>query len=799
MTGPLRILRHLARTPGFTVPVVVGLALAIGATTAVFSVFSAMLIRSLGFQDPQRLVALWRADEAHGQKSVELSHRDLTEWQKANDTIEAMALVSSVNLNLTLYVGDTPEHVDSTTVSGSYYRVMGATPLAGRLLTEDDDQPGAPLRAVLSYRLWRSRFGGDLGIVGRQLRAAGGDVTVVGIARQEFDFPRDVAVWLPLHAAWPGVDQNAELGVFGGVARLRPGVSAQRASGRLDAIARHSDARPAAAGSHAVLVMPLLDEIYGSARPAVWILLGAVFLVLLIACANAANLLLNRAAERRHELAIRTALGASRKRLVRLLVGESAVVALAAGVLGLVLAAVGIRVLAGMAPAEVPRIGEAALDPLVLAFGLALTLITVALFGVGPALLASCRHPNDALKQEGRGAYGSASHTRLRRLLIAAEGALSAFLLVGAGALVHSFANLAAVDPGFRPERILTFRITTQSPTQEARRQFYSQVLERVRSLPGVESAAAVLIRPLSGAVGWDTVYAVEGQPADRPNANPNGNYEAISPDYFRTMGIRLLGGRDFTAADTATAPGAVIIDDATARRHWPRGDAVGKHIRLSANVKAPWLTVVGVVSPVRYREWQAAWPDFYVPFTQRAQHRSDFVVKTTGDPWKLVAAVRHEIFAIDRNQPISNVTSMETLVSSTLSGSRFNGVAMSALASCALLLAAIGIYAVLSYVVTQRRTEIGLRMAMGATPAEVARLVGKDALGAVLGGALAGLAGAAWLRNALAKLLFGVEGIDPIAYGFAALSLVIVAAAACVVPALRAAATDPARALQSR
>lgn len=798
MTGLLRILRQLARTPGFTVPVVVGLAFAIGATTAVFSVFSAMLLRSLGFQEPQRLVALWRADEAHGQKSVELSYRDLMDWRKASD-IDDMALVSSVNLDLTLYVGNTPEHVDSTTVSGSYFRVMGATPLAGRLLTDEDDRPGAPLRAVLSYRLWHSRFGGDFGIVGRQLRAAGGDVTVVGIARQEFDFPRDVGVWVPLHAAWPGVEQNAEIGVFGGVARLKPGVSVERARGSLDAIARHSDARRTAGDSHGVLVTPLLDEIYGAARPAVWILMGAVSLVLLIACANAANLLLNRAAERGHELAIRTALGASRGGLVRLLVGESAVVALVAGLLGLVLAAVGIRVLAGMAPADVPRIGEASLDPLVLAFGLVLTLITVALFGVGPALLASRRDPNDALKQEGRGSSGSASHSRLRRLLIAAEGALSALLLVGAGALVHSFANLAAVDPGFRPERILTFRTTLQSPGQEARRAFYSQVLERVRSLPGVESAAAVLIRPLSGGVGWDTVYAVEGQPAERPNANPNGNYEAISADYFRTMGIRLLAGRDFTAADTAKGAGVVIIDDSTARRHWPSGDAVGKRIRLGADAQAPWLTVVGVVSPVRYREWQAAWPDFYVPFTQRAQHRSDFVVKTKGDPWKLVAAVRHEIFAIDRNQPISNVTTMETLVDSTLSGSRFNGVAMSALASCALLLAAIGIYAVLSYVVTQRRTEIGLRMAMGATPGEVARLVGRDALGSVLGGALAGLVAAAWLRNALAKLLFGVEGIDPMAYGFAAAALVVVAAAACVVPALRAASTDPARALQSR
>lgn len=800
MSALVRVLRQLARAPGFTLPVVLGLALAIGATTAVFSVFSALLIRSLGVTGAERLVALWRADEAHGQKRVELSYRDLAEWRKAGDVISGLALASSVNLDLTLFLGDAPEQVDSTTVTGNYFRVLGATPLAGRLLTEDDDRPNAPLRAVLSYRLWRTRFHGDFGVVGRQVRADGGDLTVVGIARPEFDLPHDVAVWLPLRAAWPGVEQSAELGVFRAVARLQPGVPVERARTRLDALARAmGGVHPPPGDWHAVLVTPLLDEIYGAARPAVWILLGAVLLVLLIACANAANLLLNRAAERGPELAIRTALGANRGQLVRLLAGEAAVLTAAAGILGLLLAGAGIRLLAALAPAEVPRIADAAFDPLVLAFGLAITLATVLLCGVGPALLASRRDPHEALKEEGRGSSGSGSHARLRRLLLAMEGGFSALLLVAAGSLVHSFANLAAVNPGFRPERILTFRTTLQKPGQEPRRAFYTEVLSRLRALPGVESAAAVLIRPLSGAVGWDTVYAVEGQPADRPNANPNGNYEAISPDYFRTMGIRILAGRDFTTADTAAAPGAVLIDELTARRHWPRGDAVGKRIRLGAGPQAPWLTVVGVVSAVRYREWQAAWPDFYVPFTQRAQHRSDFVVKTKGDPWKLAEAVRREIRAIDPNQPISNLTTMEALVDSTLSGSRFNGMAMSALATCALLLAAFGIYAVLSYVVTQRRQEIGVRMALGATPAEVARLIGREALGAMLCGTLAGLAAAAYLRDLLAKLVFGIAGIDPVAYAIAALALAVLAIAASVVPSWRAAATDPSRALQAR
>lgn len=799
MTGFLRLLRQLRRAPGFTVPVVIGIAVAVGATTAVFSVFSAMLIRSLGFDSPRRLVALWRADEAHGQKSVELSYRDLTEFRKADDVLDGMALASSVNLDLTVYAGDRPEQVDSTTVSGNYFRVLGATPFAGRLLTDEDDRAGATA-AVLSYRFWRTRLRGDFGIVGKKLRISGGAVTVVGIARPEFDFPRDVAVWLPLHAAWPGVEQSAELGVFRAIARLKPGVPVARARARLDPIARSTGSFRAPPGdSHAVLVTPLLDEIYGAARPAVWILLGAVLLVLLIACANAANLLLNRAAERSHELAIRVALGASRKRLMRLLLTESAVLAAASGALGLILAAIGIRVIAALAPAGVPRLGDAVLDPLVLAFGLGVAMVTVLLFGVGPTFLASRGDPNDALQQAGRGSTHSASQSRVGRLLLALEGALTALLLVGAGTLVHSFANLAAVDPGFRPQRILTFRATLQEADQPARIKFYCEVLTRVRALPGVETAAAILIRPLSGAVGWDTVYTAEGQPASQPNANPNGNYEAISSDYFRTMGIRLLAGRDFTTGDTATAPGVIIIDGNTARRHWPRGDAVGKRIRLGSGARAPWLTVVGVADAVRYREWQAAWPDFYVPVTQRAQHRSDFVVKTSGDPWKLANAVRRIVFDIDKNQPISEVTTMEALIDRTLSGSRFNGAIISALALCALLLAAFGIYAVLSYAVTRRRTEIGLRMAMGATPADIARLAGRDTAGWALLGAIGGFAAAVCLRSLLAKLLFGIAGVDLAAYAFAALALVLVALAASIVPACRAAAIDPARALQSR
>jgi predicted permease len=464
----------------------------------------------------------------------------------------------------------------------------------------------------------------------------------------------------------------------------------------------------------------------------------------------------------------------------------------------MLLAWAGIRLLARLAPEDVPRVAQAAMDPLVLAFGIALVIVTVLLFGVAPAFLAFRHDPQAALQEAGRGSTGSA-HPVLRRLLIAAEGALSAFLLAGGGMLVHSFLNMTAVDPGFRAGHVLTFRVTTELDPQESRRALYAAILERVRALPGVESAAAVLVRPLSGAVGWDTVYSVEGAPLGRPNENPNGNYEAISPEYFRTMGIALVAGRDFNAGDTVKAPGVVIVDEATARRHWPAGEAVGKRIRLGANSRVPYLTVVGVVKPVRYREWQAPWPDLYVPYTQRAQFRSDFVVKTAGNPADLVAAVRREVMAIDRNQPISSVATMEALVGSALSGSRFNGVVMAVVAGCALLLAAIGIYAVLSYTVTQRRAEIGVRMAMGASPRSVAVLVTREGMAPVLCGMVIGLVLAVWVRGLLKVLLFGIAGLDVMAYGGAAALLALVAAAACAAPAWHAASIDPARTLAAR
>ena len=791
--------RQLARARSFTVPAVLGLAIAIGATTAVFGVFHTMLLRPMGFRDTQSLVTLWQTDVRRGQKHVEVCYADLLEWRKRARLLTGVALVSSVNLDFPLTGDGQPQQVEGTIVTGNFFDLLGATPLAGRFLTPSDDQPNSPTRVVISHRLWRTRFGGDYSIVGRQLRSGNDSLTVIGIARPEFDFPRDVDIWAPLRVAWPTVEQDSRLRVFRAVGRLKPGTSIEQARAEMSVIAANIlDTLSAGNDSYAVLMTPIVEEIFGAARTAVWLLLGAVFLVLLIACGNVSNLLLARGTVRGREVAIRTALGAGRGRLVRLLLADALVLAVAGGLIGLLLARMAVAAIVRLAPPDVPRMDQIAVDNPVLAFGILLSFLTVLVFGLAPALMSSNRDPNDVLKQSSGRASASRSHTRMRAALVVAQVGVCTVLLVGAGLLLRSFRQLAALDPGFNPKQVLTFRVTLSKPDQESRRAFYGQVLERIRALPGVHSAAAVLIRPLSGLVGWDSAYMVEGQSQLDQATNPNANYEAVSPEYFRTMGIRLIAGRDFTSADTNTAPGVVIVNESTARRHWSGRSAIGQRIRLGKDAKDPWLTVVGVANDVRYREWEAVRADMYVPYLQRAQHRTDFVIKTHGDPEQLVSLVRREILALDKDQLISNVTTMEALVDRALARSRFNGVVLSILSASALGLAAIGLYGVLFYGVAQRTNEIGVRIAIGASRWHVLRLIAAGGLRLVMLGLVFGIAAATALSRLAKELLFGVAPLDPLTYAGACLLLLTVATVACLAPALHATAIDPVNALRS-
>lgn len=792
-----RTLRQLLASPSFSVPAVLGLALAIGATTAVFSIVHRTLLNPMGLTDVESLVALWQTDAKRGHQHIEASYADYQEWRKQTALFSDVALASSVNLDFPIVIDGEPRQVDGTTVTGNFFRTVGARPAAGRLFTDDDDQPGAPLRFVISHRLWSTMFGGDPSVIGRQLRTDDGSGTVVGVTSADFDFPRDVDLFTPLRAAWPTVEKQSRLGVFRTIARLASNVPRGTLPERLTVLNQQlASTLPPGTPVYAVRVVPILDEIFGAARRAMWLLFGAVFVVLLIACVNVANLLMARATARTRELGIRSAMGADRGRLLRLLLGESAVLAGVAGLLGLALASFGTAVLARLAPPELPQIAQVEIDLPVLLFGIAVCGLTVLLFGLAPAWTASRSDANEALKSASRSASADRTHTRTRALLIGGEIALSAVLLTGAGLLLRSFGALASVDPGFSAERILTFRVTTNAGSQEVRRNTYSEILQRVRALPGVESAGAVLLRPLSGLVGWDSTYVIEGQSPEEQRANPACNYEAISPNYFRTMSIRLLSGRDFTEGDTHTSPGVAIVNESTARRHWPGDSAVGKHIRLGADSKSPWLTVVGIVSDVRYREWEAVRPDIYVPYMQRAQHRTDFVVKTYGSPASLGPDIRKAVFAVNRSQPISNLTTMESLVDQAIARARFVSMVLTALAICAVVLAAIGAYAVLSYTITQRRNEMAIRMALGATPQSILSLVLRSGLRIAAAGLACGLLVALTASHLLQALLYGISTYDAIAYGGAAGVLACAAVLACLAPAIRAARVEPARAL---
>lgn len=785
------VARQLLRSRTFTLPAVLGLALGIAAATVIFSVYHTLLLGSMGFADVSKLVSLWPTDPQHEQQHVEVCYADLLEWRKRASLLEDAALASSVNLDFTLNGSGAPQQVESTIVTGNFFRLLGATPAAGRLLRDDDDLPNAPKRVVISHRLWTTRYGAQPQIVGTQLRSGAESFTIVGVAGMEFDFPRDVDVWVPLRVGWPTVEQAPRLRIFRAIGRTRVPVEQLRA--QMNVVARQmAEAAPAGSGQFGLIVTPMLDEIYGNARVAIWTMGAAVVLVLLIGCANAANLLLARATLRSGELAIRAALGAGRARLIRLLLTEGLVLASIAGLAGLALAYAGVRMVARLAPADVPRMNEIALSMPVLLFGILLSFATVLVFALAPAVMAS--------KQEfGSRVSAGRSPVRMRGALIVAEVALSIVLLVSAGFLIRSFDALARLEPGFNPERVLTFRVTLDKPDQESRRAFYRHLLAKLRALPGVASAGAVLLRPLSGNVGWDTVYALEGQTPEDAARNPNANYEAVSRDYFRTMGIRLIDGRDVTESDTNTAPGVVLVNESTAKRHWPGTSALGRHLRMGRGAQSPSLTVIGVVSDVRYREWEAVRPDFYIPYTQRAQHRSDFVVKTHGDPTALVNAVRQTVLEIDRDRAVSNLTTMESLVDRALARSRFNGVVLGSLAGCALVLVMIGLYGMLSYTVAQRRNEIGIRLAVGGSPAQMVRMVAAFGLRLTLFGTLAGIVGALVVARLYSTLLFGVGPLDLATYTGTAVVLFVVAMLACTVPALQAARVDPLRTLHSQ
>ena len=795
----LDLTRNLRRSPWFTAAAVATLAVGLAGTTAVFSLVRGILLHPLPYRDPGRLVVLWQTDTKSGVPFVEVSLDEFEAWRDQARSFSASSAMSAANFRVNLSGRGEAVQLEGALVSGNFFELLGVKPALGRSFTPEEDRPGGAPVALISHGLWKRQFGSDPGIVGKSVLLDGDPATVIGVLPADVALPHGVDIW---GAAVPIVSGARDLRIFKVVARLGPGATIEKARAEMGTVAATLERKsPEKNRGIRATVVPLAREIYGDTRPALFFLLGAVGFVLLIACANVANLLLARAAGRRHEMAVRAALGASRRRLVGQLLAESAVLSGAGAGLGLVLAAAGIRALSAHIPSEVPHLARIGLDLPVVAFALAAAAATVLVAGLLPALRLSTADAGEAIREGGSRSSEGRQTGRLRGGLVVAEVALSLALLASAGLMVRSYARLAALEPGFDPRNLISARISLSAkayPDVPERATFLARMLQKIGGTPGVESAGLVLLRPLADPVGWDYSFTIEGQTAEEQAHNPASNYEAVSAGYFGTMRIPLKRGRLFDSSDRAGSQRVVIVNESTARRYWPRGDAIGKRLRFGRfGDGGPWHTVVGVVGDVRYREWNGVRPDIYVPYEHWNFGRMDILVRTTADPASVVPALRAAVRALDPEQPLASVTTMERVVREATASARFTSGLLSAFGFAALLLAAVGISGVISGWAAARTREFGIRMALGAGPREVSRLVLGRALGLVgTGVALGVLLGAAVTRS-LSGLLFGVRAGDPGAFAASAAVLGAVALAAGYLPARRASRADPIRALR--
>ncbi len=794
-------LRMLYQNRGFTSVALLALALGIGANSAIFSVVNSVLLRPLPYRDPQRLIVIWENYQQRGGPEREwASPADFRDFRDQAQSFEHIAAL--LGWGPTLTGQDEPEDLQGAAVSHDTFAMLGVEPALGRSFRPDEDQAGAERVAVLSHNLWQRRFGSDPAIVGKNLTLGGESYTVIGVMPRGFSFPilKDTEIWRPITpalAAIPGCDRGCV--ILRVIAKLNPGVTLEAARAEMTALtSRLAEQYPESNKGVGAALVPLHEQLVGDVRPAMLVLLGAVGLVLLIACANVANLLLARAAARENEVAIRAALGASRSRLIRQHLTESLVLAVIGGAVGLLLAFWIVDLLVSFAPRGTPRLDEIAIDPFVLAFTCGVTLFTGLVFGLAPALLSSRTNFNSALKEGGRDTSATSRGARVRSALVVSEVALALMLLVGAALLIKSFVNLQRVDPGFNPKDVVRVDVglpRTRYPERNQSATFYKQLLDRVAALPGVQSAGAVSSLPLSGG-GTDSDFGIEGRPPAEPGQNPVAWYSSVTPGYFRAMGIRLLRGREFTEADNADAPKIVLISETMARRYFSEEDPVGK--RLVFGGASDLREIVGVISDVKFFGLNLdARPSMYFPHQQNPARGMSLVVRTQGNPLTLATAIRGQVSALDRDLAVSNVMTMEQLVGVSLAEPRFVLLLLGAFAAVAMLLSAIGVYGVVSYSVTQRSHEIGVRMALGAQMSDVLKLVVGQGMTLVLGGVGLGLIAAFALSRVMESLLFGVSATDGTTFAATSVILAGVALGACFVPARRATKVDPMVALR--
>ncbi|HWS87826.1 MAG TPA: ABC transporter permease [Pyrinomonadaceae bacterium] len=804
--------RALWKSPGFTLVAVLALALGIGANTAIFSVVNAVLLRPLPYAESGRLVAVGQTYPENRATPSNTSYRNFTDWKEQARAFERMAAYYTTTFTRT--GGGESVRLRGAVVTHDMFDLLGATPALGRGFRPEDERPGGGgdgRPAVLSYECWRRDFGGDRGVLGRAVTLNEKGYTVVGVMPAGFRFPvqgQPTEVWTSTASdaerpKGPGtIMEGRGFRTWRVVARLREGVGPEEAQAEMDSVAANlASAYPEANKEVGVRVMPLLESVVGPLRPTMLLLFGAVGFVLLIACVNVANLLIEHAVRRRKEITVRVALGASRWRVARHLLVESLLLSLAGGALGTLLALWLTELLVAFSPERITRVAEARLDARVLLFTLGVSVLTGAVFGLAPALAASKVNLTEALNDGGHGSTGGLRHNRLRGLLVVAEVAMAMVLLVGAGLLVQSLLNLRRVDPGFNPENVLTLSVSVP-PSKYPRERgadFYSRLLERVAALPGVTAASATSSLPLSGEAAT-TGFDIEGRPAE-PGREPVGEVQSVAPGYFRTMGIPLLGGREYDRRDTFGSAPVVVINEALARQYFPGEDPLGKRIKPGFSTAGPGVMreIVGVVGNVRHRGLDAeSRPAFYFADAQMPMWGLTLVVRAAADPAALAGPVRERVRELDPDVPVYRVRTIEDFVSISVAEPRFNTLLIGLFAALALLLTVVGIYGVTSYAVTQSRRELGIRVALGARPRDIIRLMLGRGLVLTLAGLGVGLAAVFGLTRYMAGMLFGVRPLEPATLALLSLLLGSVALLACYLPARRAAKVDPLVALKS-
>ncbi len=791
--------RTLIKNPSFTIVAVLALALGIGSTTAIFSVVNAVLLKPLPYQEPTKLVQVRSENPSQVFDTGVVAALDFIDWRKQNETLSGIALYANRAYN-TRFDGEA-ERLRGAGVSAGLFEVLGVRPALGRGFTLLEEKAGSDQVVVLSHRLWERRFDKNPAVLGKTVVINARSYTVVGVMPPTFQFPNaDTEMWAPFPFDSPGMQERGNHS-YHVVGRLKPGVSLAQASAQLNVVARQLEKQyPDTNSGYAVALVPLYEQVVKDVRPALLTLVGAVASVLLIACANVANLLLARAATRSKEIAIRTALGASRARLVRQLLTESVLLALLGGAAGFVLAYWGVDLLIALSPKNLPRIQEIGIDGQVLGFTLLVALATGVLFGLVPALQASRTDTNETLKDGGRGSSGGKAGLRVRNLLVVGEVALALVLLVTAGLLIQSFVRLQSVSPGFNPQNVLSAQLTLPLARYKEDRQqiaFFDQVLGRIRTLPGARMVSAVATLPLSGNSA-SLSFNIEGRPEARPGKADSAGYLVIGPDYLQTMGIPLIRGRDLSLGDTPTTRRVALINQTFARRYFPGQDPIGKRLTTSDLKEGKWALIVGVVGDIKHEKLEdKPRPEIYLPYTQAMWPTMSILVRTATAPESLTAALRAQVAAVDPDQPVGMIRTMEQVVSESIAQPRFNTLLIASFATIALVLAAVGIYGVMAYSVNQRTHEIGIRMALGAAQKDILGLVVGQGMLLALSGVAIGAVAAFAITRVLESLLYGVSAADPATFAFVAVILVTIALVACYLPARRATRVDPMIALR--